>query len=98
MSRRDLILLLKTLMPAPIIPYIRKEPKSAAKEKPMADDRLKAFESMLESIQTDYEFKSAEVARLKAEGKEKTVTFKQFLADKLLYQRMLSLYEEHGLL
>lgn len=64
----------------------------------MADERLSAFESMLESIQADYEFKTAEVARLKAEGKEKTVTFKQFLADKLLYQRMLSLYEEHGLI
>lgn len=64
----------------------------------MAEDRLGAFESMLEDIQADYDFKTAEVARLKAEGKEKTVTFKQHLADKLLYQRILSMYEDHGLL
>lgn len=64
----------------------------------MADDRLSAFESMLEEIQTDYEFKTAEIAKLKAEGKEKTVTFKQYLADKLLYQRILAMYEKHGLL
>lgn len=63
----------------------------------MADDRLNAFEKMLADIQADYEFKTAEVARLKTEGKERTVTFKQFLADKLLYQRMLSMYEERGL-
>lgn len=64
----------------------------------MPDDRLSAFESMLEEIQTDYEFKTAEIAKLKAEGKEKTVTFKQYLADKLLYQRILAMYEKHGLL
>lgn len=64
----------------------------------MPDDRLSAFESMLEEIQSDYEFKTAEIAKLKAEGKEKTVTFKQYLADKLLYQRILAMYEKHGLL
>lgn len=64
----------------------------------MAEDRLNAFENMLANIQADYEFKTAEIARLKAEGKEKTVTFKQYLADKLLYQRILSIYEDHGLL
>lgn len=64
----------------------------------MAEDRLNAFENMLADIQADYEFKTAEIARLKAEGKEKTVTFKQYLADKLLYQRILSIYEDHGLL
>lgn len=64
----------------------------------MKDDRLSAFESMLKDIQSDYELKASEVARLKAQGKEKTVTFKQYLADKLLYQRMLSLYERHGLI
>lgn len=64
----------------------------------MAEDRLNAFENILADIQADYEFKTAEIARLKAEGKEKTVTFKQYLADKLLYQRILSIYEDHGLL
>lgn len=34
---------------------------------------------------------------IKSQGKEKSATFKQYLADKLLYQRMLSIYERHGL-
>lgn len=64
----------------------------------MTDDRLQAFESMLHDIECDYEMKSAEIAKLRSQGKDKTATFKQYLADKLLYQRMLSLYEKHGLL
>ena len=48
---------------------------------------------MLTEIEDDLEFKTAEVERLKAQGKEKSATFKQYLADKLLYQRMLSIYE-----
>lgn len=64
----------------------------------MAEERLQAFEAMLEEIQRDYDFKTSEIEKLKLQGKEKTVTFKQYLADKMLYQRMLSLYERHGLL
>jgi uncharacterized small protein (DUF1192 family) len=52
---------------------------------------------MLTEIESDLEFKTAEVERLKAQGKEKSATFKQYLADKLLYQRMLSIYARYGL-
>lgn len=64
----------------------------------MGSDRLQAFEAMLDEVQQDCDFKASEIEKLKAQGKEKTVTFKQYLADKMLYQRMLSLYERHGLL
>ncbi len=64
----------------------------------MGNDRLVAFESMLSEIQKDYVFKSEEIEKLKSQGKERSATFKQHLTDKLLYQRMLSLYEKHGLL
>lgn len=64
----------------------------------MADDRLQAFESMLQEIQNDYELKSAEIEKLRSNGKDKTATFKQYLADKLLYQRILGLYEKYDLL
>ena len=60
-------------------------------------DRLEQFELMLTEIKNDPEFKTAEVEKLKAQGKEKSATFKQHLADKLLYQRMLSIYERYGL-
>lgn len=52
---------------------------------------------MLTEIENDLEFKTAEIERLKAQGKEKSATFKQHVADKLLYQRMLSIYERYGL-
>lgn len=60
-------------------------------------DRLEQFESMLAEIENDLEFKTIELERLKAQGKEKSATFKQYLADKLLYQRMLSIYARYGL-
>ena len=64
----------------------------------MSNDRLEAFEAMLSEIQSDIALKQSEIEKLKLQGKEKSATFKQYLADKLLYQRMLSLYEKHGLL
>lgn len=63
----------------------------------MDEDRLQAFEAVFAEIQQDLAFKTSEIEKMKAQGKEKTATFKQYLADKLLYQRMLSLYEKHGL-
>ncbi len=64
----------------------------------MEEDRLQAFEAVLAEVQQDLAFKTNEIEKMKAQGKEKTATFKQYLADKLLYQRILSLYEKHGLL
>lgn len=64
----------------------------------MSNSRLEAFEAMLEEIQSDAAFKQSEIEKMKLRGKKKTATFKQYLADKLLYQRMLSIYEKHGLL
>lgn len=62
-----------------------------------ATDRLQAFEQMLEDVKTQMQFTQSELDKLKAQGKEKSVTFKQHLSNKLLYQRILSLYEKHGL-
>ena len=64
----------------------------------MEQDRLQASEAVLAEVQQDLAFKTNEIEKMKAQGKEKTATFKQYLADKLLYQRILSLYEKHGLL
>ncbi len=60
-------------------------------------DRLQSFEAMLDEIKSDYAFKRSEIEKLKSQGKEKSVTFKQHLSDKLFYQRVLSIYEKHGL-
>ena len=61
-------------------------------------DRLQAFEEMLEEIQHRMESEKAIMDKLKAQSKEKSATFKQYLGNRLMYQQMLALYEKHGLL
>lgn len=60
-------------------------------------DRLEAFEKMLSAVQNGYETASEKMIKLKAEGKEKTATFRQLMGDKMLYKSMLSMYEIYGL-
>ena len=62
------------------------------------EKRLEAFEKMLEAIQKDYEIADNKMKQLKAEGKEKTATYRQLMGKKLQYQNMLSLYKIYGLL
>lgn len=60
-------------------------------------DRLEAFEKMLSAVQNGYETANEKMTKLKAEGKEKTVTFRQHMGDKMLYKSMLSMYRLYGL-
>lgn len=59
--------------------------------------RLEAFEKMLSAVQKGYENASEKMVKLKAEGKEKTATFRQLMGDKMLYKSMLSMYKIYGL-
>ena len=63
----------------------------------MDEKRLKAFEDMLAAILKQYDNTTEKMAKLKAEGKEKTVTFRQLFANKLQLQAMLSYYRTYGL-
>lgn len=63
-----------------------------------ATERLQAFERMLEDVKDQVRFEQSEMDRLKTQGREKSVTFKQYLSNKLMYQRILALYEKHGLI
>lgn len=62
------------------------------------EKRLEAFEKMLEKIQESYADADTHMKRLKAEGKEKSATYRQLMGNKLQYQNMLSLYKIYGLL
>lgn len=59
--------------------------------------RLEAFEEMLEEIKRRYVSADEKMSALKAEGKEKTVTFRQLMTDKIMYRNMLSMYKNYGL-
>ncbi len=61
-------------------------------------ERLAAFERMLADAQRNHDELTARLERLKAEGKTKSATFRQYLGNKMTYQYLLSLYGDYGLL
>ena len=63
----------------------------------MDEKRLKAFEDMLKAILSQYDSTVEKMTKLKTEGKEKTVTYRQLFANKLQLQAMLSYYRTYGL-
>ena len=62
------------------------------------ETRLEAFERMLQAVREQYAEDDARMKELKAAGKEKTVTYRQFMSHKLQCQQILSLYKIYGLL
>ncbi len=61
-------------------------------------DRLQAFETMLGEIQKQYASEKKAMDELKAQGKEKTATYRQYMGNRLMYTRILDLYAQYGLL
>ena len=62
------------------------------------EKRLEAFENMLSSMQQQYEDIEVKMAELKMEGKEKTTTYRQLMANKLRLGDMLAMYKLYDLL
>lgn len=61
-------------------------------------EREERFERMLQEIQAEYAAIERKMSVLRVEGKTKTVTFRQLMGNKLMYQSMLAMYREHGLI
>ena len=61
-------------------------------------ERLAAFEKMLADVQASCAELSARMDRLKAEGKERSATFRQYWRDRMTCQYILSLYQQYGLI
>ena len=53
---------------------------------------------MLSDIQRQAEYESQKMKELKAVGKEKTATYRQYFGNRMLYKMMLDKYKEYGLL
>ena len=64
----------------------------------MDEKRLEAFERMMRAVRGDYEQTVRRMERLKAEGKEKTATYRQLMGNKLTAQNLLQLYRMYGLM
>ena len=61
-----------------------------------AVDRLAAFENMHEALQQRLREIPSELDALKVQGKEKTVTFRELAAQKMLYRQWLDMAQEYG--
>ena len=61
-------------------------------------DRLEAFERMLADLQARLTATEERMQELRAQGREKSVTFRQLMGEKLQLQAMLELYRVYGLL
>lgn len=61
------------------------------------EERLDAFEKMLADIEKNYSDMQQKMDTLKAQGKEKSATYRQFMGNKLVYRQLLSMYELYGL-
>ena len=61
-------------------------------------EREEKFEKMLRAVQQEYESTVSKLDKLKAEGKNKTATYKQLLGQKITLQNILSMYRIYGLI
>ena len=61
-------------------------------------DRLDAFERMLADIQDQAAREAEQMDTLRALGKEKTATYKQYVGNRLIFKAILEKYRDYGLL
>ena len=72
--------------------------KGIAEQVVIMSDREEKFEKMLQSIKDQYSDTEDKMEKLKAEGKTKTVTYKQLMTNKLTLGNMLALYKIYDLI
>ena len=61
-------------------------------------DRIDKFEKMLSDIQAKYENVLEKMKKMKAEGKNKTVTYRQLMTEKMTLKNILITYKTYGII
>ena len=61
------------------------------------EERLTAFEAVLNAVEAQYADTAAQMEKLKAAGRVKSTTYRQLFAKKLNLQDILTFYEVYGL-
>lgn len=61
-------------------------------------EREEKFERMLCDVQSQYDSIVTKMDRLKAEGKTKTVTYRELMGNKLMLSQILTMYRLYGLI
>lgn len=60
-------------------------------------EKLHAYEEMHRAIKAEYARTTAKLANLKAQGREKTATYRQLFGNKFSLQTVLNYYKTYGL-
>lgn len=76
---------------------MRKSMKNYKGDLLMDEKRLENFEKMLQAVQREYADIEERIERLKADGKTKSATYRQYMGRKMMYQNMLGMYRLYGL-
>lgn len=53
---------------------------------------------MLNDLKAQASYEADEMERLKAEGREKSATYRQFFGNRLFYKQLLNTYKKYGLM
>jgi hypothetical protein len=61
-------------------------------------ERIVAFEAMLKAALDQSEAELQKMEELKAQGKEKSATYRQYLGNRLFYNQLFALYRQFGLI
>lgn len=60
-------------------------------------ERLEAFEKMLDDLKVQAAYEENQMEQLKAAGREKSATYRQFFGNRLFYKQLLNTYKKYGL-
>lgn len=61
-------------------------------------ERLEALEKMLDDLKVQAAYEENQMEQLKAAGREKSATYRQFFGNRLFYKQMLDTYKKYGLM
>lgn len=61
-------------------------------------NRLEAFEQMLCDVQKQAACEEEQMQKLKAAGREKSATYRQFFGNRFFYKQLLDTYKKYGLI
>ena len=61
-------------------------------------ERIEAFEAMLKAALEQSEAERQKMEALKAQGKEKSATYRQYLGNRLFYNQLFAMYRQYGLI
>ena len=61
-------------------------------------ERIEACEAMLRAAQAQTEAERQKMEALKAQGREKSATYRQYLGNRLFYNQLFALYRQYGLI